>query len=101
MQSPVHPRLRQRGLTLIEIIVVMSIIAVISGVALAGSMQLPSARMRRSATMIASAIKVAYTRATATSRDLRLVMDLDQDVSRDVKTAIAALETNLKTRILY
>jgi general secretion pathway protein H len=28
--------------------------------------------------MIASAIKVDYTRATATSRDLRLVMDLDQ-----------------------
>ena len=28
--------------------------------------------------MIASAIKVAYTRATATSRDLRLVMDIDQ-----------------------
>ena len=27
--------------------------------------------------MIASAIKVAYTRATATSRDLRLVIDLD------------------------
>jgi general secretion pathway protein H len=27
--------------------------------------------------MITSAIKVAYTRATATSRDLRLVMDLD------------------------
>jgi general secretion pathway protein H len=27
--------------------------------------------------MIASAIKVGYTRATATSRDLRLVMDLD------------------------
>jgi general secretion pathway protein H len=67
-----------RGLTLIEIIVVMTIIAVISGVAIAGSMQLPSARLRRSATMIASAIKVAYTRATATSHDLRLVMDLDQ-----------------------
>ncbi len=30
-----------------------------------------------------------------------LVMDLDQDVSRDVKNAIAALETNIKTRILY
>jgi general secretion pathway protein H len=55
----------------------MAIIAVVSGVAVAGSMQLPSARLRRSATMIASAIKVAYTRATATSRDLRLVMDLD------------------------
>ena len=68
----------RRGLTLIEIIVVLSIVAVVSGVAIAGSMQLPSARLRRSATMIASAIKVAYTRATSTSRDLRLVMDLDK-----------------------
>ena len=55
----------------------MAIIAVVSGVAIGGSMQLPSARLRRSATMIASAIKVAYTRATATSRDLRLVLDFD------------------------
>jgi D-3-phosphoglycerate dehydrogenase len=30
-----------------------------------------------------------------------LVMDLDQDVSNDVKNAMAALETNIKTRILY
>jgi D-3-phosphoglycerate dehydrogenase / 2-oxoglutarate reductase len=30
-----------------------------------------------------------------------LVMDLDQDVSRDVKKALAALETSIKTRILY
>jgi D-3-phosphoglycerate dehydrogenase len=30
-----------------------------------------------------------------------LVMDLDQDVSLDVKNAVAALETNIKTRILY
>jgi general secretion pathway protein H len=66
------------GLTLIEIMVVMSIIAVVSGMAIAGSMQLPSARLRRSATLLASAIKVGYTRATATSRDLRLVLDLDK-----------------------
>jgi general secretion pathway protein H len=58
--------------------VVLTIVAIVSGVAVAGSMQLPSARLRRSATMIASAIKVAYTRATATSHDLRLVMDLGQ-----------------------
>jgi general secretion pathway protein H len=68
----------QRGVTLIEILVVITIIAVVSGVAIGGSMQLPNARLRRSATMIASAIKVAYTRATATSKDLRLVMDLDE-----------------------
>lgn len=72
-------RTLERALTLIELLVVISIIAVVVGVAVAGSNQLPSMRLRRSATMIASAIKVAYTRATATSRDLRLVMDLDHD----------------------
>jgi len=30
-----------------------------------------------------------------------LVMDLDQDVSLDVKNAVGALETSIKTRILY
>jgi D-3-phosphoglycerate dehydrogenase len=30
-----------------------------------------------------------------------LVMDLDQDVSGDVKDAVAALQTNVRTRILY
>jgi general secretion pathway protein H len=65
-------------LTLIEIIVVLSIIALVMSVAIAGSMQLPSARLRKTATLITSAIKVGYTRATATSRDLRLVMDFDQ-----------------------
>jgi general secretion pathway protein H len=70
-------RKEQRGLTLVEILVVISIIAIVTTVAVAGSMELPSARLRRSATMIASAVKVAYTRATATSHDLRLVMDFD------------------------
>lgn len=71
-------RSASRGLTIIEILVVLAIIALISGVVIGGSMQLPSARLKSSATMIASAIKVAYTRATATSRDVRLVMDLDR-----------------------
>ena len=30
-----------------------------------------------------------------------LVMDLDKDVSNDVNRAIAALDTNIRTRILY
>ena len=30
-----------------------------------------------------------------------LVMDLDQDVSDQVKAAVAALDTNIRTRILY
>jgi general secretion pathway protein H len=57
--------------------VVLALIAVVSGIAVAGSMQLPTAKLRSSATMIASAVKRAYTQATATSSDLRLVMDLD------------------------
>ena len=75
---PARTRPGQRGLTLIEILVVLSIVAVVTGVALMGSMQLPSARLRGAATMMTSAIKVAYTRATATSKTLRLVMDLDR-----------------------
>jgi general secretion pathway protein H len=71
-------RAREGGLTLIEIIVVISLFALVTSVAVMGSNQLPSARLRRSATMIASAVKVAFTRSTAISRDLRLVMDIDQ-----------------------
>jgi len=67
----------RRGFTLIEVLTVLALIAIVTGVAIAGTMELPSARLRRSATLIASAIKVAYTRATARSRDMRLVMDLD------------------------
>jgi general secretion pathway protein H len=70
-------RASSRGLTRIEIFVVIAIIALVTGVAVAGSGQLPSARLRGAATMLASAIKVGYTRATSTSRDLRLVMDMD------------------------
>jgi general secretion pathway protein H len=70
-------RAAQRGLTIVELLIVIGLIAVVTGVAVGGTMQLASARLRRSATMITSAIKVAYTRATATSHDVRLVMDLD------------------------
>jgi general secretion pathway protein H len=71
-------RAARRGLTLVEILVVMAIIAVVTAAAAGGTMQLPSERLRRSGTLITSAIKVAYTRATATSHDVRLVLDFDQ-----------------------
>jgi general secretion pathway protein H len=70
-------RAAERGLSLIEILVVIAIVAIVTAGAVGGTMVLPTSRLRRSATMIASAVKVAYTRATATSRALRLVMDVD------------------------
>jgi general secretion pathway protein H len=57
--------------------VVLAIIAIVSGIAVAGSMQAPLTALKGSATMIASAVKFTYTQATATSSDMRLVMDLD------------------------
>ena len=72
-------RALRRGLTLIEIIVVLAIIAVVVVGTLVGSNQLPSARLKRSATMLVSAIKVAFTRATSTSRDLRIVLDFGHE----------------------
>ena len=69
----------RRGLTLIEIIVALALIGVVVVGVVAGTGQLPSARLKRTATMIVSAIKVAFTRATSTSRDLRIVFDFDNE----------------------
>ncbi len=69
----------ERGITLIELLVVCAIIAVLTVAVVAGSNQLPSARLKRSTTMLASAIKVAYSRATATSKHLRIVLDFEQN----------------------
>jgi general secretion pathway protein H len=64
-------------MTLLEIMVVMIIIAVVVVGVVGGTGQLAGARLKRTATSISGAVKVAYTRATATSRNLRLVFDMD------------------------
>lgn len=68
-----------RGMTLIEILIVMAIVALISGGVLVGVGQSSSARLRHSGTMIAGAVRVAFARASATSKTVRLVMDFDED----------------------
>jgi general secretion pathway protein H len=70
-------RANQRGVTLIELITVMAILSLVVGIVVTALSQTPMAHLHRSTTLIGSAIKVAYTRATATSKDLRIVMDLD------------------------
>jgi general secretion pathway protein H len=66
-----------RGMTLIEIMVVMVLISVILVGVLGGTGQLGGARLKHTATAIQGAVRVAFTRATATSKSLRLVFDLD------------------------
>lgn len=70
-------RATARGLTLLEIMIVMLLIGLMMGVMIFGSGQMTSSRLKRSTTMIAGAVRVAFTRATATSRSQRLVIDLD------------------------
>jgi general secretion pathway protein H len=77
-RRPRRRRASERGLTLVEMVVVVAIIAIVTVGAIVGSNQLPGARLKRTATMISSAVKVAFARATSTSRDLRIVFDIDQ-----------------------
>lgn len=65
-------------MTLIEILIVLAIIAVVLGGVLAGTGQLASSRLHHSSTTLAGAIRVGYTHSTATSKSVRLVMDLDE-----------------------
>lgn len=69
----------KRGLTLIEVLIVMAIVALIMGAVVVGSGQLASSRMRHSSTMIAGAIRVGFARASATSKSMRLVMDFTEN----------------------
>jgi general secretion pathway protein H len=78
-QSPLAKKIRARGLTLIEVLVVMAIIAILMGAIVVGSGQVASARMRHSSTMIAGAIRVGFARASATSKSIRLVMDFTEN----------------------
>ncbi len=80
--SPLRSKLRRsatRGLTLIEVLIVMAIVALMMGAVVVGSGQLAGARLRHSSTMIAGAIRIGFSRASATSKSVRLVMDFTEN----------------------
>ncbi len=66
-------------MTLIEVLIVMALIALILSAVVIGSGQMASSRLRHSSTMIAGAIRVGFSRATASSKTVRLVMDFDDN----------------------
>jgi general secretion pathway protein H len=65
-------------MTLIEVMVVIFIVALLTGAMVMGSGSLASAQMRKAAATITGGVRVAYTRATATSKVVRMVFDIDQ-----------------------
>jgi general secretion pathway protein H len=62
-------------MTLIEVLIVMALIALILSAVVVGSGQMASSRLRHSTTMLAGAVRVGFSRATASSKTVRLVMD--------------------------
>jgi general secretion pathway protein H len=66
-----------RGVTLIEVLVIVALVGLMSGFVMLGAGVADSARLRRSAVMIASAAKVAWGHANATTRTVRLVFNFD------------------------
>ena len=73
-----HHRIHQRGLTLVEMLVVLLILTLILAGVVMGTGQLGMSRLKHTATAITGASRVAFTRATATSKSMRLVFDIDQ-----------------------
>ena len=70
-------RVHARGMTLIEIMIVMVLMSLLLGGVVFGSGQLSSSRIKHTSTSLAGAIRVAFTRATATSKSVRMVFDLE------------------------
>ncbi|MBX3233667.1 MAG: type II secretion system protein [Labilithrix sp.] len=69
---------RARGMTLIEVLIVMALMGLILSAVVIGSGQLSSSKLRRSSTMITGAIRIGFARATSSSKTVRLVMDFEE-----------------------
>lgn len=67
----------ERGLTLIEVLVVVALAALLMVGAVSGTGALAGTRVKSAASMIAGGVRLAYARASAVARPQRLVFDLD------------------------
>ncbi len=72
-------RAAQRGLTLVEVLVVAALIAIMSAGVLMGSGALAGSRERAAATLIMSGVRMGITRANASGRPVRMVFDLEKN----------------------
>jgi general secretion pathway protein H len=70
-------RYHQRGLTLVELLIVIALIAVLGGTVLMGPGMLESSRLKSAASLIVSGVRLGLARASTTGRPTRLVFDID------------------------
>ena len=70
-------RVRQRGFTLIEIVIVLAIIGLIAGMGVRGLRSLARSDLRADSTHLAGAMRFLFDRASVTGRTHRLVLDLE------------------------
>jgi general secretion pathway protein H len=69
---------RQRGVTLIELLVAIALVALLAGGMVLGVGAIGNARLRESSTIVAAAVRAAYNHANATSRPTRVVFDFGE-----------------------
>lgn len=74
-----RPRRSTRGVTLVEVLIVVALIAILAGGAIFGSGMLRSSRLRAASTLIASAVRLGLARANNSGHATRLVLDLEHD----------------------
>lgn len=67
----------ERGLTLVELLIVIALIAMLGGTVLMGPGMLQSSRLKSAATLIVSGVRIGLARASATGRPTRLAFDLE------------------------
>jgi general secretion pathway protein H len=73
----VSKRVGQRGLTLVELLIVVALIAVLGGTVLMGPGMLEGSRLKSAATLIVSGVRLGLARASTTGRPTRLSFDID------------------------
>jgi general secretion pathway protein H len=69
---------RARGMTLLEILVVMVIMVVATGAVVLGSGQTSSARLKQSTALVAGAVRLAFSRANTTAKPVRIAFDFEK-----------------------
>lgn len=90
-----HFRSRQRGVTLVETMVVLVLVALLASAVILGSGSVGASRLRGAAATVIAYSRLAITRTNATGRPVRMVFELDKGrIWLEESTTSRALRAN-------